>query len=116
MSSNGEVYIALAGFRSCLEIRIVEVAPRLRLLQGAMGAKIRIVVDYMTPKYITNLAPVATRQDAIRVRRRSRLRIPKQLLMAAVAKSEGITALFYPAICLLPWRARLAPNMQNKME
>ena len=56
----------VSDLRSCLEIRIVEAVPRLWLPQGAMGAKIRIVVDYTTPKHITNLAPVATRQDAIR--------------------------------------------------
>ncbi|VFM95707.1 MAG: hypothetical protein BECKG1743F_GA0114225_100897, partial [Candidatus Kentron sp. G] len=35
-------------FRSCLEIRVLEVALRLWSLQGAMGAKIRTVVNYTT--------------------------------------------------------------------
>ncbi|VFN07804.1 MAG: hypothetical protein BECKG1743D_GA0114223_111521, partial [Candidatus Kentron sp. G] len=34
--------------RSCLEIRILEVALRLWSVQGAMGAKIRTVVNYTT--------------------------------------------------------------------
>ncbi|VFN03944.1 MAG: hypothetical protein BECKG1743E_GA0114224_106744, partial [Candidatus Kentron sp. G] len=34
--------------RSCLEIRVLEVALRLWPLQGAMGAKIRTVVNYTT--------------------------------------------------------------------
>ena len=34
-------------------------------VQGAMGTKIRRVVDDMMPKHITNLAPIATQQDAI---------------------------------------------------
>ncbi|VFM97356.1 MAG: hypothetical protein BECKG1743D_GA0114223_100092 [Candidatus Kentron sp. G] len=33
---------------SCLEIRILEVALRLWSVQGAMGAKIRTVVNYTT--------------------------------------------------------------------
>ena len=41
----------VSDLRSCLEIRIVEAVPRLWLPQGAMGAKIRIVVDYTTPKH-----------------------------------------------------------------
>ncbi|VFN08113.1 MAG: hypothetical protein BECKG1743D_GA0114223_112931, partial [Candidatus Kentron sp. G] len=32
--------------RSCLEIRVLEVALRLWSVQGAMGAKIRTVVNY----------------------------------------------------------------------
>ncbi|VFN06243.1 MAG: hypothetical protein BECKG1743E_GA0114224_109861, partial [Candidatus Kentron sp. G] len=38
----------LLGIRSCLEIRVLEVALRLWSLQGAMGAKIRTVVNYTT--------------------------------------------------------------------
>ncbi|VFN02613.1 MAG: hypothetical protein BECKG1743D_GA0114223_109033 [Candidatus Kentron sp. G] len=34
--------------RSCLETRVLEVALRLWSLQGAMGAKIRTVVNYTT--------------------------------------------------------------------
>ncbi|VFN04842.1 MAG: hypothetical protein BECKG1743E_GA0114224_107842, partial [Candidatus Kentron sp. G] len=38
----------VSDFRSCLEIRVLEVALRLWSVQGAMGAKIRTVVNYTT--------------------------------------------------------------------
>ncbi|VFM96814.1 MAG: hypothetical protein BECKG1743D_GA0114223_100952 [Candidatus Kentron sp. G] len=52
------------GLGSCLEIRVLEVALRLWSVQGAMGAKIRTVVNYMTQFG----------------RHRGRLRVSKQLL------------------------------------
>ncbi|VFM97522.1 MAG: hypothetical protein BECKG1743E_GA0114224_101361, partial [Candidatus Kentron sp. G] len=39
---------AVGRLRSCLEICVLEVALRLWSLQGAMGAKIRTVVNYTT--------------------------------------------------------------------
>ncbi|VFN01914.1 MAG: hypothetical protein BECKG1743D_GA0114223_103204, partial [Candidatus Kentron sp. G] len=39
-------FFRCAQLRSCLEIRVLEVALRLWSVQGAMGAKIRTVVNY----------------------------------------------------------------------
>nr|VFJ87683.1 MAG: hypothetical protein BECKH772A_GA0070896_1000450 [Candidatus Kentron sp. H]VFJ89451.1 MAG: hypothetical protein BECKH772B_GA0070898_1000450 [Candidatus Kentron sp. H] len=59
----------LRSVRSCLEIRIVaRRCSRLWLLQGAMGAKIRIVVDYTT-----QFSPPSQRSRTQFGRRRSRL-------------------------------------------